>query len=97
MIHSFQNINQLIGLCNSYTEKNKELFNKLDLSNVSEFKSYFDKRNNRTFYYRFKEYNNTISAINKYKISNPWYLTSEEYTQYLSIMSQIMTHGIETW
>jgi thymidylate synthase len=61
---------------------------------VSPFKSYFDKKQNRITYYRFKKY--TSASQMAYVGTEPWFSTqSEEQSQYISIMNDIMHKGIE--
>jgi len=79
----------------SENKHNPEYINNsmLHLATVSEFKSYYDKRKSRVYYYRFKTYYNNYN-LQKNKLT-PWVNTSPEQLQYLNVMKQIMTEGIE--
>jgi len=80
-------------LINSHNMDNLNNTYKLHLSDVSKFKSYFDKNTNKNIYYRFKEYEtlNNLQWVEKI----PWVETCDEKIQYISIMQNIMIEGIE--
>jgi dihydrofolate reductase/thymidylate synthase len=79
---------------NSHHPSNQDSEHRLFLTSVSPFKSYFDKKQGRATHYRFKKY--VSSGIMSIERQQPWVITeSEEQSQYMSIMNDIIRNGID--
>jgi dihydrofolate reductase/thymidylate synthase len=78
---------------NSHHPANADSHHRLFLTSVSPFKSYFDKKQGRLTHYRFKKYA-SASQMSREGMT-PWVITeSEENSQYMTIMNDIMRNGI---
>jgi dihydrofolate reductase/thymidylate synthase len=81
-------------LVNSHQKINPDSHHRLFLTAVSPFKSYFDKKKGRLIYYRFKKYGSAPKMTQE--STTPWVTSeSEEQSQYMTIMRNIMRNGID--
>jgi dihydrofolate reductase / thymidylate synthase len=80
-------------IVNNTNNINLENNQKLFLNDVSLFKTYYDKNTNRNIYFRYKTYLSNSELISSNAL--PWHLCCEEQTQYIAIMNDIISKGIE--